>query len=121
MGGGRAAVLTLGTLADSTLVLSLPNRAARLSSNRRIEFHAGLCGQQPLANSGVVKVTDGNRQGVRRVVWFGNSAQLKQHPHHLLDLLLVGVAVTGDRLLYQTRGVLANLESRALSHQERDA
>ena len=55
----------------------------------------------------VVKVGDGERQGIRGVV-LGLLLQMQQHLHHPLDLFLLGVAVSGDRQLDLSRLILVN-------------
>ena len=46
--------------------------AASGGRNRGIEFHASFSGQQALPDSRVMKMTNGYRECVRCVVWFGN-------------------------------------------------
>ncbi len=68
-----------------------------------------------------MKMADSNSQSVRGVVWFGNYPQRQQYFHHLLDLALVSVTVTGDCLLHQARRVFADLQPGAFRDQQSDA
>src|SRR5438105_1208343 len=65
-----------------------PLRAAASGSrNRGIEFCAGVSGDQSLTYSRVMKMTNRDRQRVRRIMRLRHSAQRQQHPYHLLNLL----------------------------------
>ena len=68
-----------------------------------------------------MQVRDGDGERVRRVERRGRDAQLQEHTHHLLNLLLLGSAVADDRLLDETRRVLGYLDSGALRRDEHDA
>jgi len=65
-----------------------------------------------------MEMTDRNRQCIRGVVWRGHALEREQQAHHLLHLMFLGVAVTNNRLLYQARRILTNLEPRSFRNQQ---
>ena len=81
--------------------------------------HAGLAaGATPFPHAAGVGVADGHAQGVGGVVGPGRRRQAEQHPHHLHDLLLVGLAVAHHRLLDLLRRVLEHLAARLRAGQQ---
>ena len=58
-----------------------------------------------------MKMTDGDCQSVCRVVRLRHGFHSKQKPHHFLNLMFFGIAVTDDRLLNQTRAVFGNFQT----------
>jgi hypothetical protein len=77
--------------------------AASGGRNRGIKSCASLSGDQSPANSRMMEMTDGNSQGIGRVVGFGNLAEREKHSYQLLHLLLLSVSISGDRLLHESR------------------
>ena len=57
-----------------------------------------------------MKMANRDRQRIGRIVRFGNRGQRKQHAHHLLNLLLLGIAIAGDGLLHQARRILTAVD-----------
>ena len=56
-----------------------------------------------------MKMADGIGQRIRRIMRLRDDLEREQHAHHLLHLMLFGIAVTDDRLLDESRAVFVNL------------
>ena len=69
----------------------------------------------------MMEMANRDSQRIRCVMRLRNGTQRQKHTDHLLDLLLVCVAVSRNRLLDASRRVLSYLQRGALSDQQSDA
>src|SRR5207245_7487950 len=95
--------------------------AASCGRNRGIKFLAGLSCHKVSAYSRMMKVADGDCERVSCVVRLGSRREREQHPNHLLNLMLVSIAVAGDCLLDQPWRVLTNFQRRAFRREQGNA
>src|ERR1051325_5174844 len=68
-----------------------------------------------------MEMTDGVGERIRRIMRLGNALKREEHAHHLLNLMLVDIAVTDDRLLDESRAVFMNLQACSLGYEQSDA
>src|ERR1041384_6960736 len=56
-----------------------------------------------------MQIADGKGEGVGGVVWLRRLFEFQKDAHHLLHLMLLGRAITDDRLLHEARRILRDL------------
>ncbi len=53
----------------------------------------------------MLHMAEGHREGIGGVCRFRNHGHSKQRSHHRLNMLFIGVAITGHRGFYQARRI----------------
>jgi hypothetical protein len=117
--GGRDGVVGFARFCAVAAVVRTRETSGR--SNIRFIVFLTFCLREFLPETRVVKMADSDRQGVGRVMRRRNGLESQQCLNHLADLSFVGVAVACDRLLYQSRSVLGDLDASLFGEKEHGA